>query len=266
MGNGHPEHQLAAGSTQGPGRFKVILVHIGNAVHGGHGDGKPGAQGDDEHGAAEERGCHHHHDGDPGRGGDGAQELNDGIDPVAAALGVAAGNAGDQAQGGAAEITQEQQPQGVHGAFKDHGPVLPEGVQHKVQTGHEGLGQDAGLQGQIVIESQQQEQGGKQRCLVAQLFVGGLVPFHPLVGGVPAPDIVGDHQNDQAGQVHAGIGVSALVGDQQVFGNGDEAAGQGQDHDDQLEEPLDRGQFLPLQILQLLPCQLLGLFGRSRGV
>ena len=265
MGNCHPEHQLAVGSAQGTGSFKEFLIHIGNAVHGSHGDGKPGAQGNDEHGTAEEAGCHHHHNGDPGGGGDGAQELDNGVDPVAAALGVAAGNAGDQAQDGTAEIAQEQQPQGVHGAFQNHHTVLPEGIQHEVQAGHEGLGQNTGLQSQIIIEGQQQEQGGEQRCLIAELFVRGLIPLHPLVGGIPAPDIVGNHQNNQAGQIHTGIGISSLVGDQGVLSNGNQAAGQGQDHNDQLKESLDRGQFLPFQVLQLLPGQLLRLSDR-RGV
>ena len=256
MGNCHPEDQLAVGGAQSAGCLKVILVHVGDAVHGSHGNGEPGTQSDDEHRAAEEGLGNDHHNRDPGGGGDGTQELDDGIHPVAAALGVAAGDAGDQTQSNARKITQEQQPQGVDGALEDHGTVQPCRIQNEVQAGHEGLGQNAGLDGQVVIESQQQEQGCKQRRAVAQLLLNALFAHGVQRSGVCTIDNVSANQNHQEPEIGVGITVHAVVGDEPVLRNGDDAAHKGQDHDHKLKKTLQRRHFLGFQLLELLPGQL----------
>ena len=86
MGDSHPKHKLAVGRAQGPRRLEILPAHVGYAGQRGDGDGKPGAEGDYEHRAAEEGACNHHYDRYPCRSGYGAKELDYGIKPVARPL------------------------------------------------------------------------------------------------------------------------------------------------------------------------------------
>ena len=120
-----------------------------------NGDGKPRAQGDDEDCAAEQGGCNDHDNWNPGRGRDRAEELDDWVNPVADALAVATGNTGDQTDCNTDEVAQEEQAQGVQGADQNHAAVFPSDVHDAVQAGNEWLGQNAGFQGEVVIDCKQ---------------------------------------------------------------------------------------------------------------
>ena len=235
--------------------------NMGNTGHGSHSGSKPGTQRNDEHGTAKQRGCHDHDDGDPGRSGDGAQELDNGINPVTAALGIATGDAGDQAQDTADEITQEQQIQGMDSTLKDNGPFFPEGIGHEVQTGNEGLGQNTSLQSQIVVACQQQEQSSKQRCAIALLVDQVTVALVQSNGGHDTVNRIGSHQNVQEPLIDKGVGITALIRNQLIFQNSNQTTHKGQEKDEQVCPQLKLRFLLSFQFQQLLSGQILKLLG-----
>ena len=143
------------------------------------------------------------------------------------------------------------------GAGEEHGPVGPRGVHDAVDAGDEGLGQDAGLQRQVVVGRQQEEEHRVQRRTVEGLLPALPVLFHRQDGGAPEPgEAVEPHQQRQEAQIGPRLGVGKGIGQQLVLQDRPHARRQGQQGDGQVQG-LAQGGLLPLlQLLELLPGQM----------
>ena len=152
----------------------------------------------------------------------------------------------------------------MDGALQNHGALSPERIGHKVQAGHEGLGQDAGLQRQVIVAGQQQEQSGKQGCTVALLIDHIPVALVQGNGGCHAVDRIGSHQDVQKPLIDKRIGIAAVVGNQLVLQNGHQAAQEGKEKDNQISPQLQFCFLLTFQLQKLLSGQVLEFFGVGR--
>ena len=119
----------------------------------------------------------------------------------------------------------------------------------------ERLGQHAGLQRQIVIKRQQQEQRRIQRRLVADLLIDRPLPPQQLSGREHAIAQIGGGEHQQEAHVGVRLGIHAVVRHQQILQQSNAATEKRQQNDHDIQQLLCAGLFLFFQILQLLPGQ-----------
>lgn len=117
IGDGDAENKLPFRSAECLGGFVEGLIDIGDAGHRSDSDGEPGAESDDKDGACQKRSGEQHDKRNPCRGRNQPQNLNNGIDPIADPLTVAAGHTGDKPCQDTTEISQKEKAESKYGTF-----------------------------------------------------------------------------------------------------------------------------------------------------